>query len=525
MVVLKRFNQWLGPFMLRNGIRAQALFSRGSPVNDRPFLDSLFGLPIWKKIIALEAREAADQAVDEAQRKLNNANSSSWWSRNLFHLPSSEKKESVENRISLDEESNIRLAVLDAYIRGALVPNETWADVRKWQFNTRLIVWVRREYLFAKYRGHLRSAFQASPSLRLSKQFFRAKSTFAHKVLRGNLPFLPKVTEHSKLPKTSHIRRLFGMENWAEEKRSHSVQRQKMVQLATRLQGVVFEFRGGAWSFAQIQDDTDLSKLSLGEILELARGHVRNCGPFNSVCEEWDCYQLWTQEYVQGLGNYILERAEQQGADETIVLEVGAGDGILAESLRDYFDNAHREQKRHTDCSRRKISKRSRRKKNPTVIATDNYSWPVARNTAVENLSYQEALQKYCSMAEETKTNRHVIVLCSWMPMNQDWSADFRKSHVNEYILIGEYDDGQCGDNWATWGNPHMVNDDLSEELDHLANGGSTKTYQPPAVDPPHRKDGYVRKHLNNLVPFQLSRYDSAVSRNGRTVAFRRSSV
>mmetsp|Transcript_26044 Transcript_26044/g.61284 ORF Transcript_26044/g.61284 Transcript_26044/m.61284 type:complete len:113 (+) Transcript_26044:590-928(+) len=74
-------------------------------------------------------------------------------------------------------------------------------------------------------------------------------------------------------------------------------------------------------------------------------------------------------------------------------------------------------------------------------------------------------------------------------------------------------------------GNPHMVNDDLSEELDHLANGGSTKTYQPPAVDPPHRKDGYVRKHLNNLVPFQLSRYDSAVSRNGRTVAFRRSSV
>ena len=92
------------------------------------------------------------------------------------------------------------------------------------------------------------------------------------------------------------------------------------------------------------------------------------------------------------------------------------------------------------------------------------------------------------------------MVLCSWMPPGQDWTADFRRPVdiandataygendgdegeeperlVEEYILIGEADDGTCGHNWHTWGNA----DFRTEE------------------DAPHDLDGYERVNLSDL--------------------------
>ena len=47
------------------------------------------------------------------------------------------------------------------------------------------------------------------------------------------------------------------------------------------------------------------------------------------------------------------------------------------------------------------------------------------------------------------------MVLCAWMPMGRDLSRAFRRCEsVQEYVLLGEADDGACGDNWETWGNP-----------------------------------------------------------------------
>ena len=53
------------------------------------------------------------------------------------------------------------------------------------------------------------------------------------------------------------------------------------------------------------------------------------------------------------------------------------------------------------------------------------------------------------------------IVLVGWMPMDEDWSADIRSCpSVREYILIGEADDGCCGHNWWTWGNPDWLREE-----------------------------------------------------------------
>ncbi len=42
---------------------------------------------------------------------------------------------------------------------------------------------------------------------------------------------------------------------------------------------------------------------------------------------------------------------------------------------------------------------------------------------------------------------------------NADADADAERL-VEEYILIGEADDGSCGHNWRTWGNPNFRDDD-----------------------------------------------------------------
>ena len=45
------------------------------------------------------------------------------------------------------------------------------------------------------------------------------------------------------------------------------------------------------------------------------------------------------------------------------------------------------------------------------------------------------------------------VVLCCWQPMGVDWTAAMRaRASVREYVLVGETDDGICGEPWATWG-------------------------------------------------------------------------
>ena len=138
-------------------------------------------------------------------------------------------------------------------------------------------------------------------------------------------------------------------------------------------------------------------------------------------------YELWTEEYVQGLAQYLrqllLDCAPVSG--ECVILDAGAGDGRLVQHLRQQLD-----------CNPPALPNNS----TLTLVAVD-VAQPAA--PGVEQLNFQAALRQY----------RPVIVLCAWMPQHQDWTGLFRRCpSMRHYILIGEMDDGCCGHPFLTWG-------------------------------------------------------------------------
>lgn len=361
---------------------------------------------------------------------------------------------------------------------------------------------------------------------------------------------------------------------------------------------------------SMIPMDADLKDLSLEEILEIAGGQVMHCGPFNALCEEANIYQMWTTEYIQHLGNYLLDRSVDDESQETstTIIDIGAGDGLLMHFLKEYMEQEYHKRynanihttaatastvtikslgRNHLKSSKNKQHNKSNdnnsnRSKNisskqiqqqestantmmknikngtkqpkfPTMIATDDGSWGIFAKSNVERMSMHQSLRRYAVSDQHTsngekkdddsnETKTRVIVLCSWMPMGQDWTKYFRQSNVDEYILIGEADDGTCGHNWETWGNTHFYDPDLhditklEDDDDEYDDDDSTTTKNNSTtsmsndiqrdgdviIKPPYQIDGYRRWDMDVLVPFQFSRFDSSISRSSKTVSFRK---
>ena len=337
---------------------------------------------------------------------------------------------------------------------------------------------------------------------------------------------------------------------------------------------------------------TNVTSASLEDILEVVtRGYVKNCGPLNALCQEANFYQLYSREYVQQLGDYLLERtAARRLADdtrkqqqrqaqlqdnileevpsmspETVVLDIGAGDGVLMHCLRDYMerkvmglslsDNRKGNNRRNTNHSNNNSNMNRQQKPMviPTMVATDDMSWRIFAKAEVEKLTVEQALEKYTNnptiqQTMTTTTNNgddspsseqstlcsnpdqeqcpQVIVLCSWMPMGQDWTSQFRTAQVDEYILIGEADDGSCGDNWLTWGNRAFYDYDAKENntndvLDHTHDDDDDDD-DVVSPTPPYVMEGYQRWDMDASTKYQFSSFDLANSKSSKTVSFRR---
>jgi hypothetical protein len=514
-----KLNQWLGPFLLRQGIKARYA-AAGGILRDNLLADTFCLLPVAQKLIQVEAHDEAKAQV---------------------------LKQASTQQPNVDDEAVTRIRVLESYLRPALVKNERWSDVRRWQFHSRLVKWARTEFLLAKYGGVIRNALHSFPTIRKSPQLAGSSllqpGGAAASLLAGKLPFDLFEDDHvdereggtAKLPLSSLLTKAFGMNDWKLTKDEKAAQKE-VARIAAKLGGTVIEIRGGSISIAHIPDDADVSKLSLEEILEVVGGHVMQCGPFNALCEDAGVYQFWTRDYVEQVGRYLLQRAATTHR-ETVILDVGAGDGLLVQLLRDFFEN---ERERSTVTEPPSLNRSSRGRKSvrspqrkapssniPTIVASDNGTWGVSQKANVEQLSVQEAIDEYTA---NNGDNKQVIVLCSWMPMHEDWSAIFRSGDVDEYILIGECDDGQCGDNWETWGNPWHLVDDFDHEFALTESSaaidpsrtGTEEMAHVKDVTPPYVIDGYKRRDLDELSPYQFSRFDCRSSKSGKTVSFRR---
>eukprot|EP00668_Euglena_longa_P029836 GGOE01037212.1.p1 GENE.GGOE01037212.1~~GGOE01037212.1.p1 ORF type:complete len:355 (+),score=81.59 GGOE01037212.1:41-1066(+) len=214
--------------------------------------------------------------------------------------------------------------------------------------------------------------------------------------------------------------------------------------------------------------------------------------PLLHFCTKARLFELWSQEYVEGLAAYLkgrLQAHDAAGGGTATVLEVGAGCGQLLHHLQ------------------------RRLQADPPALFSSG-SWavigvdvaPVCGSSVIE-MDYRSAL----------RTFQPTIVLCAWMPRGQDWTWHFRQCpSVVEYILIGEIDDGCCGHPWWTWGFPGRHPNGIDVEKGtppaacdrceesptataHVEEGG-------PLGPPPYTCDGFARQRLQWLSDLQLSR-------------------
>lgn len=181
-------------------------------------------------------------------------------------------------------------------------------------------------------------------------------------------------------------------------------------------------------------------------------------------------YEALNSNFINTLTNHIVSSADRNsGGAPAVILEVGAGDGRLSGFIR----------QRLWALGIDDIS----------VIATDSGEWEITPEAEVITMDQAEAVQQY----------KPDIVISSWMPMQVDFTADFRtQPSVKEYILIGEVDHGCCGDQNKTWGA-----------------GSEQAAYQ---------KDGFLRNDLTYISEKQICRTDwHGAYIHSRTVSFLRS--
>lgn len=430
MVILtltQKLNQALGPFLLRQGINARYAAAFGNLLRDNPTADALCLLPFSQKLIELETYDA------------------------------------MRGLTCSDE----RIRILDSYLRPALVPNGTWGDIRKWQFHQRLLKWLRSQFLIAKH----------GPTLYTLPEVIRRSTQLSRDI---------DSTETFTVPTTKSLVGALGLTHWTHDKDTVAARSTMKYIVEQKLSGELITYRGGAICFAHVEElEHNVGHLSLEEILEVAGCHVAQCAPFNALCEEANVFQFWTREYIRCLAQYLQNRIK----GDTVIIDIGAGDGLLAELLRQTFQD------------RKDNSMGSKDLKIPEIIATDDSSWRIPVRAPVEPWSVEDTMKRF------KDDPRDIIVICSWMPLHQDWTHLFRTNNVKEYILIGECDDGQCGDLWETWGNHEFL------QLEERS--------EPPKTEP-YEVDGYRRLEISELIPYQLSRFDCRTSKAGRTWSFRR---
>ena len=146
-----------------------------------------------------------------------------------------------------------------------------------------------------------------------------------------------------------------------------------------------------------------------------------NTEALRAYCTENAQYEVFTQEYIKSLSRY-LEKEVNELQEKTnrpmLIVEIGAGNGILSFNLLKEFKKDGME--------------------DGLIKVTDLNEKDVSTVFPVEKLGYMEAINKY-------GLQHNLIVVCSWMPPNEDWLSSITKnSNVEEIVLIGPIG-GICG--------------------------------------------------------------------------------
>lgn len=566
--ITSKINRALAPTLLKASLKTRYALSRHRPIIvDNPYLDAFLLTPLSQTLISIEVQAEAEAKIKaKANSKESTSASTSTstsfdnlvdaaWDKYLEPLSPSPPESKSQNNI---DHYPTRLKVFNEYIRPVLTPNNKFQDINQWRFNNRFTKWLRTEYLICKYEMDIRNILKDSSKLRQSAQLIQARSvrsgigngtgvsvgagsklidTMRRQSNRTRTKTTDeKITYVESLPSKNVLNDTFQMHNWNKTK-SANREYEQMTHITTQLlNGTMHTIPGGAGGgegvqIPDIDNDQDVESLTLDQVLEVAGCHVLSCNGFNALCDDAGIYEFWTDEYVLELSTYLMERCQRLHAmddgKDIVIVEVGAGDGILSQFIRENIiqkrvslSNSGPLVNTGTRSGKKKRKKRNKHghgnnmMSTPTIVATDDMSYKIKPKANVEKLSVTEAMKKYGN--EFNSKEQHLIVICSWMPMGVDWTKLFRDANVDEYILIGECDDGNCGHNWYTWGNVDFYMDENEEEGNNLSNASTT----PRSMIPAYLIDGYERKELENLTKLQFSRFDSVVSSGSKTISF-----
>ena len=227
-----------------------------------------------------------------------------------------------------------RVQLLDRYIRPALLssvedlhrplfmPPRQEQQQESYTHNN-FVKWLRGEYLIAKYGLIVQHAMKQYPELR-----GYAHGDNTNDGIRNQLPSVHTVIQ------------AFGLQHWNRHKAPIPVD-----------------------NVDSVNDiNSTNSTISLEYIIHhKLDGQIIHAGPLNAYFEmrrlwgrgrrrvggaEDSCYELWTREYIFGLAQYLSDRITAMdrnghGPMETIILDVGAGDGRLSYYLRCAMGEIH----------------------------------------------------------------------------------------------------------------------------------------------------------------------------------------
>lgn len=450
LTLISKFNKAACPFVLRHGLSLRYALGRGV-VRDNPILDAVLLLPFCQKMMSLELRDDIAKLSKQASRF-------DQWTEDLFDRIFGKDEK-------LDKLRKDPLSILESALRPVLVPNEKWSDINRWMFHGRFVSWARNEYLHTMYSSELHKAFTKFPTLRRGPQ---VSSVLRDQLLREGRKGDNKRTliyRIQNLPTTNMIIQAFNMDGWNGQKDREATWLQ-MERLVEQLNGQLVAVPGTSRQVALIEPDTSLSDLSLEDILELAGGQVANYNAFNLLCEHFKLSQLLTKEYVAGLVDYLKKRAVGSSIMVMYISEAEVLKNLISDELHKPHDG----------------------KKMSWNAATIKVDRPERICHQIDRLAHG---------------HDQIFVICNTMPAGQDFSKEFREFGVDEYILIGEADDGSFGNNWETWGNQLMLNDEQSK------------------LRPPFEAGGYQRINIHELDEYQFSISDCKDSANSSTVSFR----
>ena len=292
-------------------------------------------------------------------------------------------------------------------LRQILLPNEEASDLERWSSNAAFKEAVRSLYLRKRYGD--------------TPTYARAMAALAS----------------PNLPTRREVLAMFGLErppvaSWTRSTPKNATARQN---------AIVARGRAAQWTTE--------------EALEAGGCSVAGRSEFNLCCEDLGMYEFLTKEYVVALARYLHGRAKARvpGGDELrrpgAVVEVGAGSGRLTFMLNKALRSlAALEAAMSARAGGVDTGGGDDAPPPPPallqIVATDNdvRAAPRQREDTVSGTACPVEVLDY---VETIETYRPSIVICSWMPMDQDWSDQFRSAAggcVHEYVLIGEADYG-----------------------------------------------------------------------------------